>query len=140
MVEQSQTTPPELTITAHENVAATVDESIVRKIWKKEVIADQQLQLMRKLKKLKLGTKRVEKQFQELSDSKKTNKNKNRETDIITKVMGKKVIDAEHNMKKSTTRKNRSRKRIEKTYGKSSRRTKNLINRMKKEMNTLCND
>ena len=134
MVEQSQTTPPELTITAHENVAATVDESIVRKIWKKEVIADQQFQLMRKLKKLKLGTKRVENQFQELSDSKKNTKYKTRETNLIIKVMEKKVIDAEHNKKKSTTRKNRSRKRIEKTYGKNSRRTKNLISKMKKEM------
>ena len=46
--------------TAHESDVATVDRSIAGMAWRKVVIAEQQLQLMRKLHKLKLGTADVQ--------------------------------------------------------------------------------
>ena len=60
MVENFNTTTPLSDNTAHENEAGSVDKSIIGKIWKRSVIAEQQLNLLRSLAKLKLGVKEVE--------------------------------------------------------------------------------
>ena len=68
MIEKVTTTPPD--ITAHENAAAP-DVSIAMSVWKKAETAEKQLQLMRKLQKLKLGTAEVENFLENLEGSKK---------------------------------------------------------------------
>ena len=74
MVEQFNTTTPVSDNTAHENEAGSVDKSIIGKIWKRSVIAQEQLNLLRSLAKLKLGVKEVEEKFKGLANSMKSKK------------------------------------------------------------------
>ena len=137
MVEKLNTTPQTSDDTAHESVAETVDKSIIRRVWKKSTKTDQQLDLLRRLTKLKLGTKRVEEDFIDLANSMKTKKNKVRNSEEIVRIMNKKVTDAEDAKKKADRSRNRARNRIERVYGKNTKKTENLLKQMNKEMTNL---
>ena len=95
MVEQTNTNTPHSDNTAHESETGTVDKSIIGKIWKKSVRTEQQLDLLRRLEKLKLGTKDVEEKFASFVDCMKSNKKQTRDIESIVNTMHRKVVNAE---------------------------------------------
>ena len=105
MVENFTPNPPHED-TAHENDAATVNLSIARMIWRKAVVAEKQLQLMRKLQKLKLGTADVESFLESLEGCKKSKKSKVKtkvkDVDLAREIMDRKVVDADEMMRNSS--------------------------------------
>ena len=123
--------------TEHENATGTV-KSITRKLWKRTTTANQQLMLLRKLLKLKLGTKSVEDYCENEVSRKKTEKIKKvRDAELVTEIMKKKVSDAEAVLRKIEKRKLRWRNKVNRKWGRNSRRTRNLMNMMKKECEIL---
>ena len=123
--------------TEHENATGTV-KSITRKLWKRMITANQQLLLLRKLLKLKLGTTSVEDYCEnEVSRKKSKKNNKDRDAELVTEIMKKKVSDAEAVLRTVEKRKLRWRNKVNKKWGKNTRRTRNLMNMMKKECEIL---
>ena len=137
MVDKPNKTPLQSDNTVHESETDPVDKSIIRKIWKKSTVTELQQNLLRRLTKLKLGTRKVEEQFMGLANDMKVEKNKTRDVDEILNVMNKKVADAERCCKYADKRKSRARRRLEEKLGKNTRRTKNVLKQMNKEMTKL---
>ena len=137
MVKETDTTPTLSDKTAHENEAATVNKCIIRKIWKRSVRAEQQLDLMRRLAKLKLGTKNIEEKFVGIANCMKQAKNKVRDVEEIVNIMNKKVEDAEITCEKANKKKSKSRRKLEEKFGTKSKKTKNLLKQLNKEMIAL---
>ena len=118
--------------TANESEAA-IDLSIVTKAWIRAARAECQLNLLRNLKKSKLGVAEVEAFIDNLENAKKSKKSKlgNRDTDLLKKIMDKKVIDAEIYAMETESRKNRLRKKINKIHGKNSRPAKSILKKLR---------
>ena len=125
MVEDTNTTTPESDLTAHENEAGTVDKSIIGKIWKRSVIAEQQLDLLRRLAKLKLGTENIEKKFIGIANCRKSKKYKVRDVEEILNIMNKNVVDAECVWNKADQNKNKARRKVEESFGRNKKKTRN---------------
>ena len=130
MVEKPNTHPQHSDLTAHENDAGTVDKSIIGKIWTRSVVAEQQLHLLRRLAKLKLGNEDIEKKFIGIANCMKTEKYKVRDVEEISNIMNKKVIDAECVWEKADKNRCKARKKIEENFGRNKKKTRNWPRRL----------
>ena len=119
--------------TSHENDEAHV-LSVTSKIWIKAALADQQLQLLRKLKNLKLGTAEVEEFLNDLEDSKKSkDKNKQKDKDLAMTVMDRKVVDADKSLREIEGEKTKWRRKLDSLFGKNSRTTRRMIKLLRRD-------
>ena len=123
MTSPIQPTPTYSDTTAPEKEAA-MDLSIASAAWIKTARAECQLQLLRDLQAAKVGVAAVEEFLEDLEGAMKSKKTKtkvsNRDTDLIRKIMEKKVRDAEEVWREADTRKGRLRRKIQYLHGKNT--------------------
>ena len=136
MTSPIQPTPTYSDTTAPEKEAA-MDLSIASAAWIKTARAECQLQLLRDLQAAKVGVAAVEEFLEDLEGAMKSKKKKKkvskRDTDLMRRIMEKKVRDAEEVWREADTRKCRLRRKIQDLHGKNTRKTRKTIKDLRKE-------
>ena len=139
MVEQVKPPTEFIEDTAHENVTAPT-KSFVRIVWRRVLMADLQLQLLRKLKNLNIGTARIEEFLDDLEESKKskTESRKNsKDEKLLKNIMERKVADADIAKRDADGRKARLRTKIDIEFGKNTRRKRTMLKKIRNEMTRI---
>ena len=117
---------------------AGMDPSIAKQIWQKVAQAEQQLQLLNNLNKLKIGVNEVESYTAKQGNHKKSKKFKDkRDEDTVMESMVKKLVDADQYLREVKFDQTKIRREIEEILVKNSRKARNVFKQLRIEAQSL---